>query len=256
MRYDLERLRAIQHQTLAFLYPSHCLGCQIHLDSNQAFCAACERWIRPICSPLCPCCGVPFFTQTGPNHLCRRCLKTPPVFRQARAWASYQTSSDAPQPLRNALLRFKYARDLRAGKHLATLSADHVPFSRQDYDAIIPVPLHIDRLRLRGFNQSLLLARAIGKRWMLLVNPLLLLRTRPTPPQTQLDKESRRANVRAAFRVSAPRGDPSTQVQGKRLLLVDDVYTSGATVEECARTLYQSGARVVDVFTLTRAVDL
>ena len=91
---------------------------------------------------------------------------------------------------------------------------------------------------------------------MLLVNPLLLVRTRPTPPQTQLDRESRRANVRTAFRVSAPRGDPSTQVQGKRLLLVDDVYTSGATVEECARTLYQSGAHVVDVFTLTRAVDL
>ena len=147
MRYDLDQLRAIQHQTLAFLYPSRCLGCQIQLDSNQAFGAACERWIRPICSPLCPCCGVPFFTQTGPNHLCRCCLKTPPVFRQARAWASYQTSSDAPQPLRNALLRFKYARDQRAGKYLATLSADHVPFSRQYYDAIIPVPLHIDRLR-------------------------------------------------------------------------------------------------------------
>ena len=251
MRYDLERLRTIQQHTLAFLYPSRCMGCHVHLDPNQPFCAACERWIRPICSPLCPCCGVPFFTQTGPNHLCRRCLKTPPIFRQARAWASYQTGIDAPQPLRNALLRFKYARDLRAGKYLATLSADHFPLSHQDYDVIIPVPLHNDRLRWRGFNQSLLLARAIGKRWMLPVGPLLLVRTRPTPPQTRLDKESRRANVREAFRVDAP-----TQVQGKRLLLVDDVYTSGATVEECAGTLYQSGARIVDVFTLTRAVDL
>ncbi len=86
---------------------------------------------------------------------------------------------------------------------------------------------------------------------MIPVDPLLLIRTRPAPPQTQLDKESRRANVLNAFQVDLP-----IQVQGKRLLLVDDVYTSGATVEECARTLYQNGARVVDVFTLIRAGDL
>ena len=86
---------------------------------------------------------------------------------------------------------------------------------------------------------------------MLQVYPLLLIRTRPVAPQTQLDKESRRANVRKTLQVDTP-----TQVQGKRLLLVDDVYTSGAMVEDSARTLYQSGARVVDVFTLTRAVNL
>jgi len=91
---------------------------------------------------------------------------------------------------------------------------------------------------------------------MLPVDPLLLVRKRPTPPQTQLDRESRRANVREAFRIGTPRDDALTQVQGKRLLLVDDVFTSGATVEECAGTLYQDGARIVDVFTLTRAVDL
>ena len=178
-------------------------------------------------------------------------MKTLPVFRQTRASASYQTGIDTSQPLRNALLRFKYARDLRAGAYLATLSTAHFPLSHQDYDATLPVPLLIDPLRWRGFNQSRLLARAIGKRWVLPLDPLLLIRTRPTPPQTQLDKESRRANVRKAFHVDSP-----TQVQGKKLLLVDDVYTSGATVEECARTLYHGGARVVDVFTLTGAVDL
>ncbi len=251
LRYDLERLRTLQQYTHASLYPSWCLSCRIHLDPDQPFCAACERRIHPICSPLRQCCGVPFFTQTGRNHLCRRCLKTRPVFRQAGASASYQTGIDTPLPLRNALLRFKYARDLRARKCLARLSAAHFSLSHQDFDAILPFPLHIDRLRRRCLNQSLLLAPAIGKRWMLPVDPLLLIQTPPTPPQTQLDKESRRANVRKTLQVDTP-----TQVQGKRLLLVDDLYSSGATVEECARTLYQSGARVVDVFTLTRAVDL
>lgn len=121
----------------------------------------------------------------------------------------------------------------------------------EDYDNIIPVPLHILRLRWRGFNQSLIFARAIGQRIKVPVDPWLLSRTRPTPPQTKLSREDRRANVRGAFQVHTP-----VRVKGKRLLLVDDVYTSGATVEECARTLYQSEARSVDVFTVARVVDL
>ena len=88
IRYDLERLKTIQQHTLAFLYPSRCMSCHIHLHPDPPFCAACERWIHPICSPLWRCCGVPFFTQTAPNNLCRRCLTALPVFRQARAWAS------------------------------------------------------------------------------------------------------------------------------------------------------------------------
>ena len=147
---------------------------------------------------------------------------------------------------------------MRAGKVLAGLMARH--FSRaqdqdagpaEDYDRVIPVPLHLTRLRWRGFNQSLILARGIGLRINAPVDPWLLGRTRPTQPQTKLSREDRRANVRGAFRVHTP-----ALAKGKRLLLVDDVYTSGATVEECARTLYQNGARSVDVFTLARVVDL
>ncbi len=147
---------------------------------------------------------------------------------------------------------------MRAGKTLAGLTA-HC-FSRtqeqgaeqaEGHDRIIPVPLHLTRLRWRGFNQSLILARAIGQRINTPVDPWLLSRTRPTRPQTKLSREDRRANVRGAFRVNTP-----GLAKGKRLLLVDDVYTSGATVEECARTLYQNGARSVDVFTLARVVAL
>lgn len=147
---------------------------------------------------------------------------------------------------------------MRAGKALAGLTARHFSLVRErdagpaeDYDRVLPVPLHLTRLRWRGFNQSLILARAIGQRIDTPVDPWLLGRTRPTPPQTKLSREERRANVRGAFGVNTP-----ALAKGKRFLLVDDVYTSGATVEECARTLYQNGARSVDVFTLARVVDL
>ena len=147
---------------------------------------------------------------------------------------------------------------MRAGKALAGLAARHFSHAQQQgagpteaYNRIIPVPLHLTRLRWRGFNQSLILARAIGLRINTPVDPWLLSRIRPTQPQTKLSREDRRANVRGAFRVNMP-----ALAKEKRFLLVDDVYTSGATVEECARTLYQNGARSVDVFTLARVVDL
>jgi ComF family protein len=119
----------------------------------------------------------------------------------------------------------------------------------QDYDLIVPVPLHPYRLRWRGFNQSLILARALGCARHIKVDPFLLERTRPTVPQTALNASERRTNVRGAFAVVAPE-----RLAEKHILLVDDVYTSGATVEECAKALCRAGAEVVDVFTLARAV--
>ena len=188
-------------------------------------------------------------TEEGPDHRCGQCLKEPPSFRRARAWAYYQRGKDAPQPVSEAIQHFKYHRDLSVGKTLAILAAVHYPFASESYDAIIPVPLHLERLRWRGFNQSLLLARAIGATHQIAVDPFLLERSRPTVPQTQLMGKERRTNVKGAFTVSA-----TDHVKGKRMLVVDDVYTSGATVHECAQTLRHAGAQVVDVFTLARAV--
>ena len=256
----LHRLGSAARTALAVLYPWRCLNCSAGLPADHAFCPKCQGWIRPILSPLCPCCGRPFPSGVGPDHVCHQCRQQPPSFRHARAWAAYNTPGGSPQPLRQSILRFKYGRNMRAGKALAALTAHHFSLAREqgagqaeatDYDRVIPVPLHPTRLRWRGFNQSLILARAIGQRINTPVDPWLLSRIRPTPPQTQLSKEDRRANVRGAFRVHTP-----ALAKGKRVLLVDDVYTSGATVEECARTLYQDGARSVDVFTAARVVDL
>ena len=263
MQAGLQRINAAARTALTLLYPWRCLNCHVCPPPGQAFCLKCQRWIQFIRSPLCTCCGRPFASGVGPDHVCHQCLTQSPIFHQARAWAAYRTPIDSPQPLRQSLLRFKYGRNMRAGKALAGLTAHHFPLAQEpqaeqpqaeqqggeDYDSIVPVPLHITKLRWRGFNQSLIFARAIGQRIKAPVDPWLLSRTRPTPPQTKLSREDRRANVRGAFQVN-------TQAKGKRLLLVDDVYTSGATVEECARTLYQNGARRVDVFTVARVVDL
>ena len=254
----LDRLGSAARTALSVLYPWRCLNCSSGLAADRAFCLACQGWIHVIHSPLCTRCGRPFASRVGPDHICPQCRQQPPSFRRARAWAAYSTPSGAPQPLRQSILRFKYGRNMRAGKALAGLTARHFSLAQerdagqaQDYDRVIPVPLHLTRLRWRGFNQSLILARAIGQHINTPVDPWLLSRTRPTPPQTQLSKEDRRANVRGAFGVNTP-----ALAKGKRLLLVDDVYTSGATVEECARTLYQNGARSVDVFTAARVADL
>lgn len=239
--------RQVLEYTLPFLYPHRCLGCEAIIDAAASFCAPCQKAVEPIIAPFCQRCGLPF--ATGPLHVCGRCFRHEPTFRQARAWAYYERAGRSAQPLSTAIQRFKYQRNLGIGASLAQLAAEHCMLADEAYDCILPVPLHVDRLRWRGFNQSLLLAQAIGKRHEIGVDAFVLHRVKSTPPQTQLSERERRANVRGAFAVS-----DSTRLAGKRLLVVDDVYTSGATVEECARTLYQEGAQAVDVFTLARAV--
>lgn len=117
-------------------------------------------------------------------------------------------------------------------------------------EVIMPVPLHPKRLRWRGFNQSILLAREVSRAYSVPMDPFSLRRVRETPPQTELNEEERRRNVRGAFALA-----PGRSIERRNVLLVDDVYTSGATVNECVRTLRKSGARKVFVLTLARAVS-
>jgi competence protein ComFC len=121
--------------------------------------------------------------------------------------------------------------------------------ARCDADTIVPVPLHPKRLRWRGFNQSVLLARQIGRIYSIPLDCFTLYRSKDTPPQTQLPEEDRRKNMRGAFALT-----PKASLEDKCFLLVDDVYTSGATVNECSRVLKRGGAREVFVLTLARAV--
>lgn len=200
-------------------------------------------------SPCCSRCGVPFRTRGDRNHVCGRCLTVPPAFEVARAVTIYDASEPAQQPLKSVLQRYKYNRDVALAAPLGQLLRRGCPFDLADYDLVLPVPLHLSRLRWRGFNQAALLARRIVAGTRLPVDVFSLERARATQPQVELDEKERRRNVAAAFRVSRPE-----RIRNRRVLLVDDVYTTGSTVNECSFTLRAAGARRVDVLVLARAI--
>lgn len=183
--------------------------------------------------------------------MCGACLAHRPHFVRAHAWACYPTDNGVEHPLRQVIQKFKYGRKVALGKPLGQLMARGCEEFLVSFRAemIIPVPLHPRRLRWRGFNQSVLLGRQISRVYEIPLDPFALRRVKDTPPQTQLTEEDRRRNMRGAFTLSR-----QTSIKSKRLLLVDDVYTSGATVNECSRVLKRGGARAVYVLALARAV--
>lgn len=236
-----------------WLYPPRCRGCAeiFHGRDSEYFCRSCWKEIRLIAHPMCTLCGRPFPHAGGEDHVCGPCLARPPRFARAWAWAYFPREEAEEHPLRRAVHQFKYGRKVSLGKPLGRLMARGCrEFLRECVaDRIVPVPLHPRRLRWRGFNQALLLARQLSRSYGIPADPFTLLRVKETPPQTQLNEEERRRNVRGAFGVAAGRS-----IEGARILLVDDVYTSGATVNECSRTLRRAGAADVSVVTLARAM--
>jgi ComF family protein len=177
-------------------------------------------------------------------------MESPPHFGRARAVARYRPGvSEDGQVVPSIIRRHKYGRDQSLSRALAQCIGEKLPLNAGDYDLVIPVPLHRRRLRWRGFNQAALLGAEIARRMKCPIDVRTLTRIRHTPPQTMRDSGERRRNVRAAFSVIRRH-----RIVDRRLLLVDDVMTTGATLDECARTLLDAGARHVDVFTLARAV--
>ena len=237
-----------------WLYPPRCRACGGRIDGRDAeyLCALCWPQIRLVSHPLCTVCGRPFLDASGDDHLCAACLTRTPHFVRARAWACYPTDETAGHPLRQVVQKFKYGRKVSLGKPLGWLMAQGCEefLSECHLDLIIPVPLHPKRLRWRGFNQSLLLARQVSRKYHVPVDPFVLYRHRETPPQTQLNEDDRRKNVRGAFATYTEKS-----LKGKNVLLVDDVYTSGATVNECSRVLRHEGAREVWVLTLACTIS-
>lgn len=167
----------------------------------------------------------------------------------ARAAAIYDAAATEDQPLKSVLQRYKYNRDVALAAPLGRLLSRACPLDVADYDVVVPVPLHLSRLRWRGFNQASLLARRVARRQQIPVDVFALERARATRPQVELDEKQRRSNVAAAFRVV--RAD---RIRKRRVLLVDDVYTTGSTVNECSRVLRDAGAVRVDVLILARAI--
>jgi len=162
---------------LDWLYPPRCRFCRASVfDADECFCRSCRERIRRVTHPLCPSCGRPFLDTSGDDHLCGKCIARRPHFVRACAWACYPTEDGEEHPLREVVQRFKYGRKVSLGKPLGRLMAVDCRefFDERALDVILPVPLHPKRLRWRGFNQSVILAREIGRR------PRLLLAAQPT----------------------------------------------------------------------------
>ena len=228
---------------LDLLFPPLCLGCRGAVG-QAGFCAACWSALTFLDGPGCACCGLPFAVALEGETFCAGCLAKPPAFDKARAILAYDNNS------RSAILALKHADRL-----------DLVPgFSRwlsrtgrtllDDCDLIVPVPLHRFRLWRRRYNQSAELARRLAGDWKRNYDPFALIRARATASQGAMSgAKARRRNVLGAFKVPDP-----AKVQGKRVLLLDDVLTTGATVEACARALKRAGAEQVHVLVLARVV--
>ncbi len=240
-------MRHLWEVLLNLLYPPACSACGRRTERPE-FCRQCRLRIATPSSPLCLTCGLPFLTRGDADHACARCLEHPPRFGRARACTIYDAAA-GDQPLNSVLQKYKYSRDVWLARPLGALLVERSPFAVDTYDVMMPVPLHVQRLRWRGFNQAQLLARPLARAAGVPLDARALQRVRPTRPQVELGEKERRQNVAGAFRVARPH-----QVDGRRILLVDDVYTTGATVDECSRVLRHAGAVSVDVLVLARAV--
>lgn len=225
--------------------PPRCLGCGEVVEDPGTLCGRCWSGLTFLTPPCCACCGFPFPYAVAAGTLCAACTQRRPAFDRARAVFRYDDAS------RGLVLGFKHADETHAapafGQWLARAGADLVAGA----DLIAPVPLHRWRLLSRRYNQSALLARAVAAAAAGRLAVDLLVRRRHTPQQGRLSASARRRNVRGAFAIRPQRAEA---VAGRRILLVDDVLTTGATVEECARVLRRHGAAGVDVLTLARVV--
>ena len=216
------------------LLPGSCLLCGAD-SGTQLLCAGCNADLPLAPQQHCPQCG----EQTTHSERCGACLKDPPAFTRTTAIFSYEF------PVDRIIHAFKYGHQLAIADWAADIVAQAL--TGQQYDRIIPLPLHPERLRQRGFNQSAEIARRLSKKLGLALDCTSLIRTRATTPQAELALKERARNVRGAFECQ---GDLS----GQRILLIDDVMTTGATLREAARILKLHGAAQIDIAVIARAL--
>jgi ComF family protein len=227
------------------LFPPVCAGCRRLVAEPGTLCGACWTKLRFLEKPWCPVMGTPFAHDMGEGFLSAEAIANPPPFERARAAVVY---SDIARQMVQAL-KYNDRTDLapwmarwmlRAGAELVA-----------DAEMVVPVPLHWRRFLSRRFNQSAELARAVARLTDLPFAPQAAERRRPTPQQVGLNAAAREENVRGAFRVPP---EHEIEIAGRRVLVIDDVYTTGATVSAMAKALKRAGAVAVDVLTFARVL--
>ena len=227
------------------LFPPVCAGCRRYVSQPGVLCGQCWPKLRLLERPWCPVMGTPFSHEMGEGFLSAEAIADPPPFQRARAAVAY--TGVARQMVQG--LKYQDRTDLapwmarwmmRAGAELVA-----------DADVVVPVPLHWRRFFQRKFNQSAELARAVSSLGGLPFAPAAVRRVKLTRQQVGLERKEREENVRAAFRVPV---EAEIEIAGRRVLLVDDVYTTGATVRAVAKALEKGGAGAVDVLTFARVL--
>lgn len=227
---------------VSLFFPSHCTGCSTRVDTGLDFCPECAGAIEFIHPPRCQVCSQPFDGMTG-EFECPNCRGAAFHFECAVSVVRSR------RVIRELIHRVKYSREIWITKTLGRILAQGLAdsrFSGQQFDALVPVPLHAKRLREREFNQAGVLAAHISKGSGIPVRDVLI-RHRYTGTQTALDRAERRQNLRNAFSLRK-----NTQVTDQNLLLIDDVLTTGSTLDACAAVLLEQGAESVRALTLAR----
>lgn len=231
---------------LHVIFPSTCANCKTRLwdDPIPFVCRACWETVIPISGPCCPHCGGPFTSpvalQYSPSHECGACRNKPPAFTQTWSLFPYQS------PLKEAIILFKYRGKRSLTKPFLQAIIPALP-TLPTIDVLMPVPLHPQRLREREYNQSLLLAHGLSQHLQIPLVLSCLLRIKATVPQTSLSRKERLTNLHRVFAI-----DDATRIKDKRILLIDDVFTTGTTLHECAKALRKAGSGPVYGLTLAR----
>jgi ComF family protein len=225
--------------------PTLCISCREPV-AGEGVCAACWSRLSFIAPPYCARLGIPFVYDPGPGLLSMEAIANPPAYGRARAAVRYD---DVARTMVHAL-KYQDRTDLAPpmGRWMARAGQELL----SEADALMPVPLHWKRSWSRRYNQSGALARVVGKAANVSVEREALRRIRPTEQQVGLSRPERARNVQGAFKVPP---DRKASVQGRRIVLIDDVLTSGATVDACARALLRAKAASMDVLVFTRVVD-
>jgi len=244
-------LRRALDALTSIVFPAPCRICgETLLTASQIpICTLCLDSFMPITDPMCQCCGRPFASPVAAEAirpLCRLCRAGRYAFQSARSYAIY---NDA---LVSAITLLKYDQVTRLGVWFAARLAQVVAKAGENFaaDVVVPVPLHPDRQRERGYNQAELIARPLARRLRLKLGPYLLVRTQPRPPQLLLTRAQRWESVRGAYATRQ-----GVQVDKLRVLLVDDVFTTGATLDACTRVLLKADAASVVGLTVARVVS-
>jgi len=245
----IDRIRKLGEELLELIFPPVCLLCE--RPGREVICTSCRERFALIEPPYCVQCGRPLPESAAAGTICGQCRQSPPQFDGARAVGLHTTT------LREAVLRLKFARRQSLAEPLAELLAERVMSEQTDagglpwesLTGVVPVVLHPRRRNWRGFDQAVLLSRRLAKLADLPCCEQALVRSKDTAPQIGLTPTQRRTNMKDAFAVPQPE-----IVVGESLLLIDDVYTTGSTLNEAAKVLHRAGAESVWALTITRAV--